>query len=145
MVIGIAVLSGDTNRWTRPDATGTLATHAPSLGRLSQPKRPGLACPSADHCRTQPNRQVQTAPHADCRSAFLQQVEKMASLAWSMACHCGSPHCRRIVTNADWRRPDVQERYTGYCSPFLNRRIAAARHEGVSLFSGFAGLARVAL
>src|SRR3954447_17343860 len=72
MVIGIAVLSGDTNCWTRPDATGTTATHAPSLGRLGQPKRPGLACLSADHCRTQPNRQGQTAPHADCRSAFLQ-------------------------------------------------------------------------
>jgi uncharacterized protein len=51
----------------------------------------------------------------------------MAGLAWSMACNCGSPHCRRIVTNEDWRRPDVQERYAGHFSPFLNHRIAAAR------------------
>jgi len=49
-----------------------------------------------------------------------------AGLAWSMACNCGSPHCRRIVTNEDWRRPDVQERYAGHFSPFLNHRIAAA-------------------
>jgi uncharacterized protein len=49
-----------------------------------------------------------------------------ADLAWSMTCSCGSPHCRRIVTNEDWRRPDVQERYAGHFSPFLNRRIAAA-------------------
>jgi len=30
-----------------------------------------------------------------------------AGLAWSMACYWGSPHCRRIVTNEDWRRRDV--------------------------------------
>jgi SET domain-containing protein len=48
-----------------------------------------------------------------------------ADLTWSMTCNCGSPHCRRVVTNDDWRRPDVQERYAGHFSPFLNRRIAA--------------------
>jgi hypothetical protein len=64
----------------------------------------------------------------------------MAGLAWSMACNCGSPHCRRIVANEDWRRPDVRERYAGHFSPLLNRRIAA-RHEGVPSCSGFAGLA----
>jgi hypothetical protein len=48
-----------------------------------------------------------------------------ADLAWSMTCTCGSPHCRRVVTNEDWRRPDVQERYADHFSPFLNRRIAA--------------------
>ena len=38
-------------------------------------------------------------------------------------CHCGSPHCRRIVTGDDWRREDVQERYRNHFSPFINRRI----------------------
>ena len=38
-------------------------------------------------------------------------------------CHCGSPDCRRIVTGDDWRRKDVQERYQGHFSPFINRRI----------------------
>lgn len=38
-------------------------------------------------------------------------------------CHCGSPHCRRIVTGDDWRRKEVQERYRGHFSPFINRRI----------------------
>src|SRR3954451_12778050 len=89
MVIGIAVLSGDTNRWTRTDVTGTTATHAPSLGRLGQPKRPGLACLSADHCRTQLNRQVQTAPHADCRSAFLQQ-DSLLAMRTGVGPTCGS-------------------------------------------------------
>jgi SET domain-containing protein len=38
-------------------------------------------------------------------------------------CHCGSPHCRRIVTGDDWQREDVQERYRHHFSPFINRRI----------------------
>ncbi len=38
-------------------------------------------------------------------------------------CHCGSPDCRRVITGDDWRREDVQERYQGHFSPFINRRI----------------------
>jgi SET domain-containing protein len=38
-------------------------------------------------------------------------------------CHCGSPHCRRVITGDDWRRNDVQERYRNHFSPFINRRI----------------------
>jgi uncharacterized protein len=38
-------------------------------------------------------------------------------------CRCGSPHCRRIITGDDWMREDVQERYRGHFSPFINRRI----------------------
>ena len=38
-------------------------------------------------------------------------------------CRCGSPYCRRIITGDDWRREDVQERYRGHFSPFINRRI----------------------
>jgi hypothetical protein len=38
-------------------------------------------------------------------------------------CRCGAPDCRRIITGDDWRRPEVQERYRGHFSPFINRRI----------------------
>jgi SET domain-containing protein len=42
-------------------------------------------------------------------------------------CRCGSPDCRRIITGDDWRREDVQERYRGHFSPFINRRIKRLR------------------
>ena len=48
-----------------------------------------------------------------------------ADLPWSIACRCGSPVCRGVVTHDDWRRRDVQERYAGHFSPLLNRRIAS--------------------
>ncbi len=38
-------------------------------------------------------------------------------------CRCGTPDCRGVVRGADWKRPDVQERYAGWFSSYLARQI----------------------
>lgn len=38
-------------------------------------------------------------------------------------CNCGAVDCRGRVTGDDWRDPDLQEKYAGYFSPYLQRRI----------------------
>lgn len=38
-------------------------------------------------------------------------------------CQCGSPLCRGSISGNDWQLPELQERYGGHFSPFLNRRI----------------------
>ena len=38
-------------------------------------------------------------------------------------CQCGSPICRHSITGDDWQNPVLQERYRGYFSPYLQRRI----------------------
>jgi SET domain-containing protein len=38
-------------------------------------------------------------------------------------CLCSSPNCRELVTGNDWMLPDLQKRYAGYFSPYLERRI----------------------
>lgn len=38
-------------------------------------------------------------------------------------CHCGSALCRGKVTGRDWQLPELQARYYGYFSPYLQRRI----------------------
>ena len=48
----------------------------------------------------------------------------MTVAPWEMDCRCGSAGCRGVVTGDDWRRPDLQERYAGRFSPFINARIA---------------------
>lgn len=40
-------------------------------------------------------------------------------------CECGSPRCRVMVTGEDWTLPDLQARYSGHFSPYLQRRIDA--------------------
>jgi len=44
-------------------------------------------------------------------------------------CQCGAPDCRGRVTGRDWRDPDLWDRYDGYFSPYLQRRIDALRAE----------------
>ena len=45
-------------------------------------------------------------------------------------CLCGEPTCREIVTGSDWRDPVLQEKYAGWFSPYLARRIAALPSRG---------------
>jgi hypothetical protein len=49
------------------------------------------------------------------------------SLVWRFECRCGSALCRGKVTGRDWRLPELQARYAGYFSPFINQRIRRLR------------------
>jgi hypothetical protein len=44
-----------------------------------------------------------------------------------MACHCNTASCRRVIDGHDWRRRDLQSRYDGYFSWYLQRRIPETR------------------
>lgn len=46
---------------------------------------------------------------------------------YEMRCQCGTVVCRGIVTGADWKKPEIQRKYDGYFSWFIQRRIDAAR------------------
>ena len=41
----------------------------------------------------------------------------------SMECNCGQPACRGTVDGRDWQKPELQERYRGYFSWFLARKM----------------------
>jgi hypothetical protein len=43
-----------------------------------------------------------------------------------MTCRCGRPACRGRITGSDWRIPELQARYAGYFSSYVQRRIEAA-------------------
>lgn len=40
-----------------------------------------------------------------------------------MECNCGTASCRGTVDGRDWRRPELQQKYRGYFSWYLQRRI----------------------
>ncbi len=46
---------------------------------------------------------------------------------YEMKCRCGTRSCRGIITGVDWKKPEVQKKYDGYFSWFIQRRIDAAR------------------
>jgi uncharacterized protein len=43
---------------------------------------------------------------------------------YSVECNCGAPDCRKTLTGKDWQRPELQKRYAGFFSAYLERRIA---------------------
>lgn len=42
---------------------------------------------------------------------------------YRMACRCGVVTCRRVLTGADWRNPELQNKYKGYFSSYLAEKI----------------------
>ncbi len=48
-------------------------------------------------------------------------------------CACGAPQCRGHITGDDWRIPELWERYHGFFSPYLQRRIDHLRAQAALL------------
>jgi SET domain-containing protein len=46
---------------------------------------------------------------------------------YEMECHCGAVNCRKMITGQDWQRPDLQEKYRGFMSSYLENKIAKGR------------------
>ncbi len=44
-------------------------------------------------------------------------------------CECGALNCRGVVRGTDWRNPALWEKYAGYFSPYLQRRIDKLKRE----------------
>ena len=39
-------------------------------------------------------------------------------------CTCGSDRCRGVVTGDDWKQPELRDRYAGWYSTYLARRLS---------------------
>jgi uncharacterized protein len=46
---------------------------------------------------------------------------------YELECNCGSASCRRTLNGKDWRKPELQEKYAGYFSWYLQEKIERAR------------------
>ena len=44
---------------------------------------------------------------------------------YEMECNCRTPACRKIITGHDWMREELQLKYDGYFSWFIQRRLDA--------------------
>ncbi len=42
---------------------------------------------------------------------------------YQMECNCSAKNCRKKITGQDWRRKDLQEKYKGYFSFYLQEKI----------------------
>jgi len=44
---------------------------------------------------------------------------------YEMPCNCGAADCRRVITGCDWMKPELQKKYKGYFSWYLEKKIQA--------------------
>jgi hypothetical protein len=44
-----------------------------------------------------------------------------------MTCNCGAPGCRKVITGRDWMKPELQQKYRGYFSWYLEKKIEAEK------------------
>lgn len=42
---------------------------------------------------------------------------------YNLPCGCGTKDCRKIITDNDWKLPELQNRYDGYFQWFLQEKI----------------------
>lgn len=55
----------------------------------------------------------------------LAEAPNPEEFPYSLACECGLASCRKTITDRDWRREDLQERYAGYFQYYIQRKIDA--------------------
>ena len=48
---------------------------------------------------------------------------------YSVKCNCGAPNCRGTLTGKDWQKPELQQKYAGYFSTHLERKIRNSNPE----------------
>jgi len=46
---------------------------------------------------------------------------------YEINCNCGATNCRKVIDGQDWRKKELQEKYSGYFSWYLKRKIAAGK------------------
>jgi SET domain-containing protein len=42
---------------------------------------------------------------------------------YRVKCNCGASTCRSTLTGKDWQKPELQEKYAGYFSAYLQKKI----------------------
>jgi len=45
------------------------------------------------------------------------------SESWKLKCHCSQPDCRKIINGNDWQRSELQQKYKGYFSSYIQKMI----------------------
>lgn len=53
-----------------------------------------------------------------------------SDMVFEMDCACGSSRCRGTITEQDWMIPELQIRYKGYFSPYIQEKIEKLDQHG---------------
>lgn len=46
---------------------------------------------------------------------------------YTIECNCGNTHCRKVITGNDWKSKELQKKYKGFFSEYLEKKINESR------------------
>jgi hypothetical protein len=55
--------------------------------------------------------------------AMVMHSNAKSTSFFTMECRCGQSNCRKVVTENDWRIPELQRQYDGYFQWYLQEKI----------------------
>jgi SET domain-containing protein len=50
---------------------------------------------------------------------------------YNLRCDCGAKNCRGIITNDDWKIPELQKKYDGFFQLYLQEKIKKIKTNGI--------------
>jgi uncharacterized protein len=56
-----------------------------------------------------------------------------STMVFRMECRCGSSLCRTVITENDWKLPDLQERYREYFSQYIQEKMDLLNSQNVAV------------
>jgi len=83
----------------------------------------------ADEVTLVARRPIKAGEEITTEFATWYDYEPGGSYSENWSCKCGSHLCRKALSEQDWRREDLQERFAGHFSPFLEKRIQVEREK----------------
>jgi SET domain-containing protein len=72
-------------------------------------------------------RNIQVGEEVTFDYAMVVSPSVGCKITFEMTCSCGAPGCRRSITERDWTIPELQDRYRGYFSQYLQEKIDSAQ------------------
>ena len=55
----------------------------------------------------------------------IDHATHLSDPSYKMTCNCGSATCRKTIKGNDWQIPELQAKYTGYFSWYIDQKIKA--------------------
>lgn len=68
-------------------------------------------------------RDIQKGEEITFDYAMVAAESQTSDIVFELECNCGASACRGIITENDWKKQDLQEKYHGYFSQYIQELI----------------------
>lgn len=79
---------------------------------------------------------IETGEEVTYDYAMVMHSNPKSNSYFTMRCLCGDPSCRKRITEDDWQIPELQQRYDGYFTWYLQNKLDELRRKKIKSMAG---------